>query len=892
MKKYMFVLCIAIMCILNLKNVYAIGDFSGGTSSGGSIGSGNWNSYYVGLKVSVVSSSNKLKETYIFVNSKGIGGKISAQALKPKTKQNKTIKWVDSSKAKNNIITTTKLPNSWLDGDNNINIYSKLSASKYKILLSLLNSFKTKGPGDYILVEPMVYIGGYYGTAFELGNDFMNSGYDNSFSNSYKKRLFGGSNKMKNGGLFYTTIYTTSDISAIGLSTFNDNSYNKRNDCLRSKTCGRGIGVFKYDDLYSVKLKIVKKEKDTNNSISGAGFTLYSDSNCKKIIKNEQITNSNGETVFYNLATGKYYYKETTIPSGYTGNSNCAAINVTDGKQTTKTVTNNKRSTQGTLNIYIKNDLTKSLITNPESQASYDIINGSNCKGRKVKPVTTSSGVASVPNLSPGTYSIKETKAPNGYLSKNEKCVKTNVQITANSTRNEDIFYQLGCDEKLKQSDKSIKSLLNLYQEFGFNGLLDYSNPICSNIDCTNKETSVKEAGCLSATVNNYKFTEYNMACFDKKIQDLTGAYVGFCANTLSLTNNLGENNFYNKAGQFLIKKLDDNSIQFYNDNKDLIKIENPYIATANVGRICYVLNGNAPSSEEMQREDLKVYFGKNDINSNNIDELPYEKNTIAQQNNTSNGFVKYSYIDTYNFNLNKVYIEKISGMVTNQKTGVLEQSGILIPFDAPNSGSIPFELKYGKINLSSDVCHYNSEQELIKTPPGDDNSPGKIDIEFRIINLEAPFLNENGDIRLTNSNWCDYSVSKEDQCEANNNVVLNNIINAPNSFGGNSTGPIYEIKLTSADIKKIREYNAETVYDDYENYCDINGCRNAFLYSLENGTLKKFVDNQEKKSYGSISRLHINKPLITSNMNSIIDKFNIGYNTKLSEVLKEVLSN
>ena len=845
-------------------------DYSGGnTGSSGSIGSGSWSSKYVGVKISIVNSSNKLEDVEIFVNENGKAGKFSYENL-PKTKQSYDITWVESSGR--TAYKNTNLPKSWLNGSNkNINLYSYLATDNYDLLIELIETsgaFNTLSTGDYILVEPMVYIGGYYGTGFELGRAFfkINSCNSGSFCYSYGRRIFGGSSTNTSGGLFFTTLYVDTAIPDIGIYNMKkwlernpevdtNNTYKNRHKCIMAKSCGRCIGVFKYDEIYKGALKIVKKDKNTDAKLAGAGFTLYSDSSCTKVFRNQQTTNSNGEVIFNNLPTNKYYYKETKVPSGYTGDSNCRLANITNGKTNTVSVNNGKNVTEGNLKIYIKNNITKQIITNVDSQAEYEIYKGSNCSGTRVKTINTSSGVALVNNLEVGTYSIKEISAPSGYEPSKNKCVKKSVTISANSTKEETIFYEPTCTTRLNSSDKSIKSLLELYQDFKFNGLLDYNNPKCSKIECPPPGEENPVSSCLAGSINTPTFTEYNMACFNESLQNLRGEYVGFCINTFNLTNNLGTSNFYNKSGQFIIRKTMDNKIQFYSGENNLVEVANPYVASANVGKICYALNGNPPAEAQISRPSIKVYFGNNNISDAiEVEELSEEKSTTSNVNYTANGFVRYYYNDHYDFNLNTVYLKKITGKVVAEKRGTLSDVGVIIPFNT-TSGVIPFKLKYGDKEFSSNDCTYSSNPEIIKYPPDKEN--GEIDLEFRIVNSEKPFLNEKGEIRQTNSNWCDYNASEEEQCNADNSIVIENIINAPDSYGRNSTGPLYRIILTSSDIQKIKEYNQENPYDNYEVYCTLSGeCSNAFVMDLKNKVLNKYENERVVKNYGSIAEL------------------------------------
>lgn len=70
------------------------------------------------------------------------------------------------------------------------------------------------------------------------------------------------------------------------------------------------------DDVKSFSISLTKVN-DKREILEGAGFTLYSDSNCNNAIET-QVSDRNGNFKFKNLRPGtKYYMKETKAPEGY-----------------------------------------------------------------------------------------------------------------------------------------------------------------------------------------------------------------------------------------------------------------------------------------------------------------------------------------------------------------------------------------------------------------------------------------------------------------------------------------------------------------------------------------------------------------------------------------------
>lgn len=80
------------------------------------------------------------------------------------------------------------------------------------------------------------------------------------------------------------------------------------------------ILITEEDSLADTNLRIIKKDFKSKKVLSGAVFTLYSDSECKTKI-DEQTTGTDGAVNFKKLKEGKmYFFKETKAPHGYTYN--------------------------------------------------------------------------------------------------------------------------------------------------------------------------------------------------------------------------------------------------------------------------------------------------------------------------------------------------------------------------------------------------------------------------------------------------------------------------------------------------------------------------------------------------------------------------------------------
>ena len=78
----------------------------------------------------------------------------------------------------------------------------------------------------------------------------------------------------------------------------------------------------------------ITEEKEYYNEkeaapLAGAGFTLYSDSGCTQVVKEEVNSSTDGYITFNGLDAGTYYLKETTVPAGYIGDTRVFTVTIT-----------------------------------------------------------------------------------------------------------------------------------------------------------------------------------------------------------------------------------------------------------------------------------------------------------------------------------------------------------------------------------------------------------------------------------------------------------------------------------------------------------------------------------------------------------------------------------
>ena len=115
-------------------------------------------------------------------------------------------------------------------------------------------------------------------------------------------------------------------------------------------------------------------------------------------------------------------------------------------------------------------------------------------------------------------------------------------------------------------------------------------------------------------------------------------------------------------------------------------------------------------------------------------------------------------------------------------------------------------------------LCDYYVYEEIQKDNEG-------LNLIYRPISLTNPFPGQDGTTRRRGSNWADDS------------LVYNYITysRGAKEYDVYKKTPLYSIKLTPSLILKIREYNSNTNYSDYNLVC-VNGekCKSNFIRSSE----------------------------------------------------------
>ena len=150
----------------------------------------------------------------------------------------------------------------------------------------------------------------------------------------------------------------------------------------------------------------ITKTDDSSNPLSGVSFELYDEYGN---LEGSGQTNSSGILTFSNLELGTYYYKETATLSGYILDSSYHEISVTENGQVARVTVRNSRATGSVV-------VTKTDSTDGDTLANAHFTL-TNSNGQIVAQGDTDmDGRVIFEGIPLGTYSLRETVAPNGYV--------------------------------------------------------------------------------------------------------------------------------------------------------------------------------------------------------------------------------------------------------------------------------------------------------------------------------------------------------------------------------------------------------------------------------------------------------------------------------------------
>ncbi|WP_257144393.1 MSCRAMM family protein, partial [Bacillus wiedmannii] len=191
-------------------------------------------------------------------------------------------------------------------------------------------------------------------------------------------------------------------------------------------------------------LQVIKKDAESGKVLEGAEFRLKNETG--QVVGEAKTTNKDGVVKFENVVPGKYTLEETKAPEGYKALEVTVEVNVVANEVVKQEVMNEKVMGQFEIVKVDANDKTKLL-----SGAEFEVYKD----GKKVAELKTDeSGKVMSPKLSLGEYTVKETKAPEGYKLSNKEwkvTIQNEKEVVKVEAENERI---LGSLQIIKTDDK------------------------------------------------------------------------------------------------------------------------------------------------------------------------------------------------------------------------------------------------------------------------------------------------------------------------------------------------------------------------------------------------------------------------------------------------------
>ncbi|PGM90732.1 MSCRAMM family protein [Bacillus cereus] len=171
-------------------------------------------------------------------------------------------------------------------------------------------------------------------------------------------------------------------------------------------------------------LQVIKKDAESGKVLEEAEFKLKNENG--QVVGEAKTTNKDGVVTFENLVPGKYTLEETKAPEGYKALEVTVEVNVVANEVAKQEVLNEKVKENVTGQFEIvkvdAKDKTKLL-----SDAEFEVYKD----GEKIDTLRTDkTGKVISKKLEPGKYTLKETKAPEGY-----KLLKEEIEVVVEANK-------------------------------------------------------------------------------------------------------------------------------------------------------------------------------------------------------------------------------------------------------------------------------------------------------------------------------------------------------------------------------------------------------------------------------------------------------------------------